>query len=380
MAGIYIHIPFCKTRCLYCDFYTGTDESQKDNFVNAVCKEILLRKNELNEPIQTVYFGGGTPSRLHVQHFQQILDAIHQHFRVDNDAEITLEANPDDLSWEYVCTLRDLSFNRISIGIQSFDDDELRFLSRRHSAQQAIEAVKNCQRAGFANISIDLMYGLPRQTLEIWKRNLQQAMKLDIQHISAYHLIYEENTGMHRLLSAGKIIPVHEEVSTDMFALLIDTLSEYGFEHYEISNFAKNGAYSRHNTSYWKNEPYLGLGAAAHSFDGHSRSWNVSDLSVYIQSINQGNVCFEKEILSAKDNYNEFIMTGLRTMWGVDLRQLRCLFGEKMEMYCLQNAQKHLNNGQLKIEKQHLKLTREGIFISDGIMSDLMWVSESSKT
>lgn len=375
MAGIYIHIPFCKTRCLYCDFYTGTDESQKDDFVNAVCNEILLRKDELNEPVRTIYFGGGTPSRLHVQHFRQILDAVHQHFRVNDDAEITLEANPDDLSSEYIRKLRDLSFNRISIGIQSFDDKELRFLSRRHSARQAIEAVKNCQQAGFANISIDLMYGLPRQTLEIWKRNLQQAINLDIQHISAYHLIYEENTGMHRLLSAGKIIPVHEEVSTDMFALLIDTLTEHGFEHYEISNFAKKGAYSRHNTSYWKNEPYLGLGAAAHSFDGHSRSWNISDLSAYIQSINQGDVCFENEILSTRETYNEFIMTGLRTMWGIDIEQLQLRFGKKMEIYCLQNAQKYLDNGQLKIENRHLKLTRKGIFISDGIMSDLMWVS-----
>ena len=376
MAGIYIHIPFCKTRCVYCDFYKETDESKINDFVSAICTESQLRKNEIPEPVKTIYFGGGTPSRLNNRHFEQIFDVIFSLFSIEKNAEITLEANPDDLSGEYLQLLAGLPFNRISIGIQSFDDSELKFLSRRHSSQQAIDAVKRCQQAGFNNISIDLMYGLPHQTLEIWKKNLQKACELNIQHISAYHLIYEPKTKLYSLLQKGRVQPVSDETSTEMFSTLIDTLAENGFEHYEISNFARNGLYSQHNTSYWKNEKSLGLGPSAHSYDGENRSWNIASLNKYIQSVQSGKLLQETEHLTLSQKYNEFILTGLRTMWGVNLQQLKTNFGEKYHDYCIKNAKKHVITGNLIIIDNSLILTTRGIFISDGIMSELMWVEK----
>lgn len=374
MAGIYIHIPFCKTRCIYCDFYKETDESKINDFVSALCTEATLQKNEITEQVKTIYFGGGTPSRLNKRHFEQIFEALFSLFSIEKDAEITLEANPDDLSKEYIQLLRELPFNRISIGIQSFDDSELKFLSRRHSAQQAVDAVKRCQQAGFDNISIDLMYGLPHQTLEIWEKNLQKACELNIQHVSAYHLIYEPETKLYSLLQKGRVQPITDETSTEMFSMLIDTLSENGFEHYEISNFAKNELYSQHNTSYWKNEKYLGLGPSAHSYDGENRSWNIASLDKYIQSVQSGKQLQENEHLTPDQKYNEFILTGLRTMWGVNLQQLKTNFGEKYYNYCLENAKKHIITGNLRIIDNSLILTTRGVFISDGIMSELMWV------
>ena len=375
MAGIYLHIPFCKTRCLYCDFFTGTDERAKDAFVAALCQEILLRKDEVDEPVKTIYFGGGTPSRLSREQLEQIIETLFKTFPITEKAEITLEANPDDLSLKYIEDLRLLPFNRISIGIQSFHDTELAFLSRRHTAQQAIETVKKCQDIGaFDNISIDLMYGLPGQTLDIWQQNLLQALSLNIQHISAYHLIYEDKTPLTVLLKKGKIRPVSDELSTDMFSMLIDMLTSAGFEHYEIANFARNQRYSRHNTSYWQGEKYVGLGPAAHSFDGKSRKWNVYSLSRYIEEMKKSQLSSEIEILDITTRYNEYILTGLRTQWGVDLSNLRKLFGEELYRYCLENAEKYLTGHLLSIDQNTLMLTREGIFISDGIMSDLMWV------
>ena len=374
MAGIYIHIPFCLTRCTYCDFYMGTNESHMETFVDALCAEAKRRKDETGEPVQTLYFGGGTPSRLHRAHFDKIFDTLFTYYSFEPDAEITLEANPDDLSEEYVHMLSALPFNRISIGIQSFDDDELRFLSRRHTGQEAVDAVKRCQQEGFHNISIDLMYGLPGQTTAIWQENLEKAIGLPIQHISSYHLIYEEKTRMYRLLKAGKIQPAQEETSTAMFALLIDTLTSHGFIHYEISAFGRPGYFSRHNCSYWKNEKYIGLGPAAHSYDGSNRSWNVASTIRYNQSIGTGRVDREMEQLSLQEKYNEFILTGLRTMWGVDLQELKRRFGERFHDFCLENAQRYIHQKLLTTEEGQLKLTREGIFISDGIMSDLMWV------
>lgn len=374
MAGIYIHIPFCKTRCTYCDFYTLTNESQIDTFVEALCKEAQLRKNEIAGPVKTIYFGGGTPSRLHQNHFDHLFDTLFTQYIVDPEAEIIMEANPDDLSDEYITMLAQLPVNRLSIGIQSFNDDELKFLSRHHSAQQAIEAVKKCQQHGFRNISIDLMYGLPGQTMEIWEQNLDQALSLDIQHISAYHLIYEEKTRMHSLLKAGKIQPVNETTSTGMFSKLIDHLTAGGFIHYEISAFGKEGYFSRHNTAYWQNEQYLGLGPAAHSFDGDNRSWNVASLNSYIKSMESGMPEREIEHLNQQEKYNEYILTGLRTMWGVNLTELKDRFGEELFLFCMENAQKYLDKGLLTTKEHVMTLTREGIFISDGIMSDLMWV------
>lgn len=374
MAGIYIHIPFCKTRCTYCDFYTGTNETQIDAFVDALCTEVRIRKEEIREPIKTIYFGGGTPSRLRQEHFEMIFDALQGHFSIEPTAEITVETNPDDLSETYVEMLSQLPVNRLSMGIQSFDDEELKFLSRRHSAQDAIDAVKRCQQHGFENISIDLMYGLPRQTEEIWQKNLERAISLDVQHISSYHLIYEEKTRMYRLLQTGRITPVEEEVSTSMFTMLIDRLTSHGYIHYEISAFGKKGYFSQHNSSYWKNEKYLGLGPAAHSFDGDNRSFNVAPLTRYIKGVESGFLNRETEHLSLTEKYNEAVLTGLRTMWGLDLTELTTRFGDQFYRYCMQNAEKYLDRNLLKTEDGKLKLTRNGIFISDGIMSDLMWI------
>jgi oxygen-independent coproporphyrinogen-3 oxidase len=374
MAGIYIHIPFCKTRCVYCDFYKETDESKIKVFAEALCAEALRRKNEVTEPVKTVYFGGGTPSRLDNQAFGEIFETLFSHFPIEEDAEITLEANPDDLSEEYIHLLRKLPFNRISIGIQSFDDGELKFLSRRHSARQAIQAVKLCRQAGFENISIDLMYGLPGQTPGMWEKSLRQACELDVWHISAYHLIYEKQTRLYALLQKGSVRPVTDEASTEMFSMLIDTLAQNGFEHYEISNFAKSKKYSIHNTSYWKNEKYIGLGPSAHSYDGENRSWNIASLEKYITAIQSGELLQETEKLTFTQKYNEFILTGLRTMWGVDLNLLKEKFGQELFDYCLQNARKFIREGFLVSKDNSLIMNRKGIFISDGIMSELMRV------
>ena len=375
MAGIYIHIPFCKSRCIYCDFFTSTNESEMDSYVEALCKEIVLRKEELaNDFVKTIYFGGGTPSRLNESHFLKIFAAINANYKLSNEMEITIEANPDDLSHKYVDMLSELPFNRISIGIQSFDDGELKFLSRRHDTNEAIQAVKYCQEKGFNNISIDLMYGLPNQTLTIWKRNLQQAIDLNIQHISAYHLIYEEKTRLYSLLQAGKVTPVDDDCSLEMFETLINTLTNADFEHYEISAFAKLGFISQHNSSYWTGLKYLGFGPSAHSFDGEHRWWNVSSLPKYIDGINNLNPNIEREDIDLTTKYNEYIITGLRTVWGIDLDVLKTNFGDELYDYFSQNAQRYFNLNYLKSENNNVTLTHKGIFISDGIMSDLMKV------
>ncbi|MDD2327159.1 MAG: radical SAM family heme chaperone HemW [bacterium] len=375
MAGIYLHIPFCKSRCTYCDFYMGTNESHIDAFVEALSMEATLRRGETRDPIGTIYFGGGTPSRLQRHHFERIFDTLYGHYLIEADAEITVEANPDDLTEEYVAMLASLPFNRLSIGIQSFDDKELHALSRRHTAREAIDAVKRCQQQGFHNISVDLIYGLPGQTIAVWQRNLALALALEIQHISSYHLIYEERTRMYRLLQSGRITPVPEETSTNMFAMLIDQLTVAGFIHYEISAFAKEGFFSRHNSSYWKDVPYIGLGPSAHSYDGTNRSWNVRSILRYNKGAKNGQFEREKEQLSPQERYNEFILTGLRTIWGIDLRELEKRFGKEFLDYCRRNAQPFLERGVIRQEGSKLTLTREGIFISDGIMSDLMRVN-----
>jgi oxygen-independent coproporphyrinogen-3 oxidase len=375
MAGIYIHVPFCKTRCIYCDFYTRTDISPRHSYISALCEEIKLRGNYIaGEDIKTIYFGGGTPSLLSYDDFNRVFDAVYNEFRIQPDVEITMEANPDDLTPRYMETLRKLSFNRLSIGIQSFDDEELKFLKRRHSAAKAIEAVRLCKSSGYDNISIDLMYGLPRQTMDIWGNNLNTAIELDIQHISSYHLIYEQGTRLYRLFKAGDVIPVDEDLSADMFSVMIDRLASAGFEHYEISNFARNGLYSRHNSSYWLGDKYLGLGSAAHSYDGQNRAWNVASISKYIEGIGEGSPDLEVEYPGENTRYNDFILTGMRTKWGVNLSELESRFGAQMKSFCLKNARKYIDQGFLSLDNETLKLTRKGIFISDGIMSDLMWV------
>ena len=296
MAGIYIHIPFCKTRCIYCDFYSTTRSDLKERYIRALCRELRIRKDYLEgATIETIYFGGGTPSQLDEEDFRQVFATIEEVYGMEHCKEITLEANPDDLTEEYVTRLHRLPFNRISMGIQTFDDVTLKLLNRRHNAMQAIEAVDRCRRAGFENISIDLIYGLPGETDERWERDLKQAVSLNVEHISAYHLTYEEGTRIYELLQAHRIREVDEESSVRFFSVLIDTLDAAGYEHYEISNFCRPGKYSRHNTSYWKGIPYLGCGPAAHSFNTHTREWNVASLEEYMQGIETDRRKFETE-------------------------------------------------------------------------------------
>ena len=375
MAGIYIHIPFCKTRCIYCDFYSTTHEELKEAYVQALCKELRMRKDYLKgNEVETIYFGGGTPSRLNEDNFRLIFDTIGQTYGMKACREITLEANPDDLTEEYVNMLRELPFNRISMGIQTFDDSMLKLLNRRHTAHQAIEAVERCRRLGLNNISIDLIYGLPGETNKQWARDLRQAVSLDVEHLSAYHLTYEEGTPLYRLLKADRVHEVDEERSIQFFAMLMDALAKTGYEHYEISNFCKPERYSRHNRSYWQGIPYLGCGPSAHSFDTQSREWNIASLEEYIRALNQGRRVYEKEDLSLDTQYNERIMTSLRTREGIDLSLLENLFGSRLFTYCQRMAAPYLKSRKLEVYNNHLRLTREGIFTSDGIISDLMFV------
>ena len=371
MAGIYIHIPFCKTRCIYCDFYSTTRSELKSQYIRALCRELTERKEYLKgEAVETIYFGGGTPSQLSEEDFKEVFKTIEQVYGMREATEITLEANPDDLTEEYIGMLHTLPFNRISMGIQTFDDATLQLLNRRHNATQAIEAVKHCRQAGFQNISIDLIYGLPGETEQRWAQDLQQAVSLDVEHISAYHLIYEEGTPLYKMLQQHSVSQVDEDSSLNFFSTLIDTLSAAGYEHYEISNFCKPEMYSRHNTSYWQGIPYLGCGPSAHSFDGDSREWNVASLNQYLSSIEQGQRQHETEQLNTQTRYNEYIITGLRTMWGISTEELKKKFGDRVWKYCLEQASSYLENGKLELHNDRLKLTREGIFISDGILSD----------
>jgi len=377
MAGIYLHIPFCKTRCIYCDFYSTTRSEMTDRYVSALCRELELRKSYLdNEPVETIYFGGGTPSQLSKENFEKIFETIEREYNLEQCREITLEANPDDLTPEYIKMLASLPFNRISIGIQTFNEQTLRLLKRRHTAGQAISAVKECRIAGFQNISIDLMYGLPGETPESWKADLEQAISLNVEHISAYHLIYEEGTPLYEMLQKNKVEEVDEESSLDFFALMIDRLTKAGFQHYEISNFCKPDMYSQHNSSYWTGKKYLGCGPSAHSFNGSTRQWNVSSLDKYIAGIEKGIPDFDIEELDATTRYNDFVITSLRTMWGLSLNRLEEEFGTEFKQYCLENAQTYLDSGKLEIRDNTLFLSKEGIFISDGIMSDLLWVED----
>jgi oxygen-independent coproporphyrinogen-3 oxidase len=370
MAGIYFHIPFCKTRCVYCDFFSSTDKDVKEDYVKAMCKELHDRKNYLKEQtVETVYFGGGTPSQLSAKDYDRLFETLYRcRYLIDNqEYEITIEANPDDITNEYLRSIRHLPFNRISLGIQSFNDHELKFLDRRHSAQSAIRAVDLCKESGFTNISIDLMYGLPGQTQEAWIENVRKSIFLNINHISAYHLIYEENTRLYNLLKQGFFNPVDEELSVKMFNTLADSLAEAGFEQYEISNFARPGYPSKHNSSYWTGAYYLGIGASAHSYNGISRQWNKK-----IHSAQYLNHKPEIETIDKKTAYNDFIITRLRTMKGINTNELYSLFGEKTKNDCWKKAKKFLNTGLLEIVDNHLRLTRKGIFVSDGIMSELM--------
>ena len=375
MAGIYLHIPFCKKRCIYCDFFSTTQSEKKAAYIDALCRELTLRKTYIgNEPVETIYLGGGTPSQLDQKDFEKIFTAISETYTVTDGAEITLEANPDDLRPEYIHMLRSFPFNRLSIGMQTFQNEILKLLNRRHTAEQAIKAFEDCREAGFRNISIDLMYGLPGETAETWASDLRQVVEMKPEHISAYHLIYEEGTPLWKLREAHRVEEVDEDLSVSLFTCLIHTLKQNGYEHYEISNFCLPGCHSRHNSSYWTGKNYLGCGPSAHSYDGKSRQWNIASLEGYIHGIKCGTEISEKEELDLYTRYNDFVLTSVRTCWGMSLERLKTDFGEKLYRYCLKMARPHLVQGTLETCHGTLKLTEKGIFISDGIMSDLMWV------
>ena len=375
MAGIYIHVPFCKRRCGYCNFYSTTRLELKKSYLQALKKEMEGRRHYLNgEPVQTIYFGGGTPSLLEPTEIQSVIDAIKQLHSVTENPEITVEANPDDLSPAYIGQLAETEANRLSIGIQSFDDAMLMLMNRRHTAQQAVEAVKNCQKAGFANISVDLIYGLPRMSGSDWQRQLEMVAGLGVQHLSAYHLSYEEGTAFGLKLKRGQLAEVSEDESLKQFEILTAWAKTAKFEHYEISNFAQPGFRSRHNSSYWNRTIYLGIGPAAHSYNRTTRSWNTANTAEYIKGIESAKCVFGKEVLSAADIFNDYVITALRTSSGIDMEYLEREQPQQMVDYLKNQAESFLKAGKLEYAGSHLKLTHSGIFVSDEIMEALIVV------
>lgn len=368
MAGIYVHIPFCKSRCVYCDFYSTTREQEAERYIQALCREIAGRKGELSHTrVRTIYIGGGTPSLLSTEQLCKILACIHEHYTVEPDAEVTLEMNPEDL----VDGVQLRGINRISLGIQTFDDELLCLLRRRHTAARAVEAVRHLQAAGFDNISIDLIYGLPGQTMEQWEHDLSVAFSLGVQHLSAYALSYEEGTVLSRWRREGKVREASDELSVEMYGRLCQRAKESGFQHYEISNFALPGHHSRHNSSYWTGDAYLGFGPGAHSFDGdRTRRANNPDLQHYL--LTPYFPPHTDEHLSDSDLYDETVMCGLRTSHGIDLETLALRFGKSYHDYLLRMAQSHLQAGRLVLDGGRLRLTQKALMVSDDIMSDLM--------
>jgi oxygen-independent coproporphyrinogen-3 oxidase len=373
MAGVYIHIPFCRSFCRYCDFYSVTDCSETDAFVEAILREASLRSGYLyNETVDTVYLGGGTPSLLSVAQAKEILDAVRKNFSVIRDPEITVEVNPDDIRAGYIRSLAALGVNRISIGVQSWDDGRLKYLGRRHTARQSAEALETAFSEGIKNVSADLIYGIPGMTTADLRQDIEKTLTFPVTHISAYHLTIEEGTPLHRLREKGKLTETDEETSSSMFMLLISLLREKGFLHYEISNFALEGYISKHNSAYWKQVPYIGLGPSAHSFDRRSRQWNVSDVKEYIRSLNEGKVSFEREELDRLTLFNEYIMTALRTVWGIDLGHVEHSYDKELHDYLVNMSGKYIRYGLMKRERDTLALTDQGRMISDNIIAELL--------
>lgn len=343
--------------------------------VNAIVKEVGMRKSELpNVPLETVYFGGGTPSLLSDVDLGRIFEGINSHFDIRSNAEITLEANPDDLTPAKIKELRNSPVNRLSIGIQSFRDSDLKTMNRAHTADEAERSVKGSQDAGTTNITADLIYALPDQSLNDWRENIHKLIALDVPHISSYCLTVEPKTALAKFVRDGKIKSVPDETASDHFKVLTEETAKAGFEHYEISNFAKPGFIAGHNSSYWKGEPYLGVGPSAHSFNGTSRRWNVSNNISYLQAIYENKNAWQEEILTDKERYNEFVMTGLRTKWGVNVNRVEELFGSDFKKHLLSNADEHISLGRIQIENEVMTLTAEGKFLADGIASDLFMV------
>ena len=372
MAGLYIHIPFCRSRCVYCAFYSTTGMEQRQRYVDAVCREMDMRllPHPAADDIETVYLGGGTPSQLTAGQLRQLFDHLATRTAASVPQEVTIEVNPDDVTAELAELLAELPVNRVSMGAQTFDDNRLRFLRRRHNAAQVAQAVGRLRRAGIGNISVDVMYGFPGESLDDWMRDVEAAIALDVEHLSAYCLTVEEGTALHGLVQARKVTLPDEELERQMYYNLIERLTTAGYEHYEISNFARRGFRSRHNSSYWSDTTYIGLGAAAHSYDGATRRWNAADIRQYMDAIEQGRQPCEVETIDDDTHYNDRITTALRTSDGLDLGTL----SERHRRYCLKESRRLLDDGLLRQDGQRLILTRKGLFVSDYVMASLIFV------
>jgi len=375
MSGIYIHIPFCKQACHYCDFHFSTSMKKKEEMVLAIANELKLRKIEFkDELVETIYFGGGTPSVLELEEINFLINTVYDNYSVSQTPEITLEANPDDLTEERIIALSQSKINRLSIGIQSFFEDDLQMMHRAHNSAEAKKCLEIATHY-FDNITIDLIYGIPGMTNEKWLHNIETALAFNVPHISCYALTVEPKTALSKLIQTGKIAEPNDEVAQMHFLTLVETLENKGFVHYELSNFGKENYFSKNNSAYWLGKKYLGIGPSAHSFDGVSRSWNISNNSLYIKSIQENNLPKEVEILSITDRYNEYIMTGLRTIWGVSFEKIALEFGNDYLNYCQNQIQKFLKDDLLFVENKILKTTKKGKFLTDGIASDLFYLN-----
>jgi len=385
MSGIYIHIPFCKQACHYCDFHFSTSMKKKDEMVLALAKELQMRKSEFkDEVVETIYFGGGTPSVLTTPEIRFLIDAVYENYAVVDNPEITLEANPDDLSKERIIELSKTPINRLSIGIQSFFDEDLTIMNRAHNSAEARKCLEEATKY-FDNISLDLIYGIPdssqngeqvkQMSNERWKQNIETALSFGIPHISSYALTVEPKTALNKLIQTGKIAKPKDEVAEAHFQILVETLEANGFVHYELSNFGKEGYFSKNNSAYWLGKKYIGIGPSAHSYDGISRSWNVSNNAIYLKALEENKLPNEIEILSKTDRYNEYIMMGLRTIWGVSLDKVEEEFGKEYLDYLNKQARKFIDDKLLSIEDNILKATKKGKFLTDGIASDLFYIN-----
>ena len=375
MSGIYIHIPFCKKACHYCNFHFSTSQKYKEAYVDALLKEIEIKKDIfLKSKINTIYFGGGTPSQLPVKHISQIVESLYKHFTVAAEIEFTLEANPDDLNAENLKAYNNLGINRLSIGIQSFNTKDLMYLNRLHNSSMAETSIKMSQDAGIQNINIDLIYGLPTQSLTIWTKNLNKFFELNIPHLSAYCLTIEPKTPLDILIRKGKVIPVDEAQGIKHYKRLTESMKAKDYIHYEISNFSKAGCFSKHNRSYWQQKPYLGLGASAHSYFGDTRSWNIANTTQYIKNINNNTLFYESELLNTNTKYNEYILTSLRTMWGCDLNFIKNKFGTYYQNYMSDLIAPYIQNRDVFLKDNSIFLTENGKLFADKIASDFFVV------
>ena len=375
MSGIYIHIPFCKQACHYCDFHFSTSMKKKDEMVLALAKEISMRKDEFeNEIVETIYFGGGTPSVLSNEEINFLISEVYKNYKVAENPEITLEANPDDLSSERILALSKSPINRLSIGIQSFYENDLKMMNRAHNSAEAIKCLQEATQY-FDNISLDLIYGIPGMSDEMWKKNIETALSFGIPHISSYALTVEPKTALRKLIDTGKIAEPQDETASNHFMILVETLQKKGFIHYELSNFGKENYFSKNNSAYWLGKKYIGIGPSAHSYDGEKRGWNIANNSLYLKAIENNELPIENEILTVSDRYNEYIMTGLRTIWGVSLERIEKEFGQDYFDYLQKQSQKFLDDELLSIENNILKPTAKGKFLTDGIASDLFYLN-----